>query len=114
MTLVGADAENVIPPIDCPVLQPEPLLVALGHYPSHIRLCPGMLSEPRVGTGQYVFQDDVSVGRHLETNGWGGMAERPAQGVGEGLVPTAMSSAATATFPTAASPPTATAVLSLS
>ena len=91
MALIGTDAQNVVPPADCAVLQPEPLLVAVGHHPSHVRLRPGMLGEPGVGTGQYIVQDDVPIGRHLETNGRSRVTEGPAQGVGQRLVAIAVS-----------------------
>ena len=86
MALIGTDAQDVIPPIDRAVLQSKPLLITLGHHASDVGLRPGMLGEPRVGAGQYVLQDDVPIGRHLETDGWCRMAEGPAQGVGQRLV----------------------------
>lgn len=101
MALIGTDAQDVIPPIDRAVLQSESLLVALGHHTSDIALRPGMLGEPRVGAGQYVLQDDVPIGRHLETNGRCRMAEGPAQGVGERLVAAAVPASATSFSATA-------------
>ena len=111
MALIGTDAQDIIPPIDRAVLKSESLLVALGDHTSDVGLRPGMLGEPRVGAGQYVLQDDVPIGRHVETNGWCRMTEGPAQGVGQRLVAAAMSAAAPANFSAAAF---STALLSLS